>query len=110
MVQQEIRTTSKRTTKAAYSANMKPIWDFQKPKKQNKQTYNTSTYKENGAETKDATQTMQRWTQWIQTHFPQTTKGHQNIQIEHIKETWGQMGQKSKTPHIQEHRAKYSQK
>jgi len=51
-------------------------------------------YKENGTETKDTTQTMQRWTQWIQTHFSQTrTKANQNTQIEHIKETWAQAEQ-----------------
>ena len=54
--------------------------------KQNKQTYNTPMYKENGTETKDEAQTIQRWAQWIQTHFTQTTKENQSIQIEHIKE------------------------
>jgi len=75
--------------------NMKPIWDFRKNlKNQQKQKYNLPIYKENGTETTDTTQEMQRWTQWIQTHFPHITKENQNIQIEHIKETWGQMEQK----------------
>ena len=73
--------------KATDDNNMKPLWDYPNLKKGNSR--NTSLYAKDGKETHDTTQTIQRWTQWIQGHFAQTENENQNIQIDHIKEqTW----------------------
>ena len=49
-------------------------------------------YTAEGTETHDTTQTLTRWTQWIQQHFSKPEQENNDIQIEHIKEqTWGKI-------------------
>ena len=75
MEQQENRTTSIPTTTSSGKNDMKPLWNFQKNlKKPQQHTKNSSIYKEDRTETQDKTQTLKRWTQWIQTHFSKTKK------------------------------------
>ena len=49
-------------------------------------------YTEEGTETHDTTQTLTRWTQWIQQHFSKPEQENKDIQIEHIDEqTWDEI-------------------
>ena len=94
----EIEQQAKELQKAADNNNMKPLWNYQKtPQKIKQHSKNASLYTENGEETNDTTQTILRWTQWIQQHFSQTNKECSNIEIDHIPETIWEEIEKQKT-------------
>ena len=60
---------------AAGKNDMKPLRNFQKNlKKPQHHTKNISLYNEDRTETHDKTQTLKRWTQWIQTRFRKQKK------------------------------------
>jgi len=94
----KIEQQAKELQNAADNNNMKPLWDYQKNLKKHKnKSKHTTMYTEEGTETHDTTQTLTRWTQWIQQHFSKPEQENKDIQIEHIDEqTWDEIEKTTK--------------
>jgi len=77
---------------ASNKNGIKPIWGYRKKPKKYITAQNISPYTEDGSETHNKTQTLARWTNWIQKRFSQTIQENNDIENDHIQEhTWGEI-------------------